>query len=424
MRTKSIFYVMSKGRKGSTHLSKTFVFLGLISAIMFFLLSSPLVTSLMFCTGRTIIEGSPTSCLGEENLFKDFIKNIASAATTGNIPDATTSKIFSEVTKDTKAIFTGNFFHTIFNILWFVLVMNYSLFTNILLSRSEVMEQINEKPVSYLRRLHGKWIDLTVTVLIATALILAFVDSISKYDQTKNILELFILFDVKLFLLVPLLMVPLFPLFMMRKLFIIDEKSIIFDALNEPLSHIIDIEDKEESLVLEFKASFQTSYPKKPEQIKDANGQTYFSIGGNQRFKSEKEITKLLQDMVLEAIVGFLNSAGGQLIIGVAEKDNNKKYVGIEYENFASQDVYERHVIQLIINRIGIQFMGDYITTSFLEKDNKSFFVIEIKPFLPKLGQIPALLDGETCFKRTGPRTDKISSGTDFAQFVAQRISK
>ena len=42
--------------------------------------------------------------------------------------------------------------------------------------------------------------------------------------------------------------------------------------------------------------------------------------------------------------------------------------------------------------------------------------------FIPKNGQIPALLDGTKCFKRTGARTDPINEGAEFASFVASRI--
>ena len=178
----------------------------------------------------------------------------------------------------------------------------------------------------------------------------------------------------------------------------------------------------EESLFLEFKASFQSSYPNAPQKNTDDKGRAFYTIGGKQRFRSEKEIQRLLQDMVLEAIVGFLNASGGKLVIGVHEKDNVKEIVGIEYENFGSEDEYERHVIQHIINRIGMPFMGDYITTGFEEIDGKKLFIINIKAFVPRDGQIPALLDGVNCFRRTGPRTDEILPGADFAKFVADRM--
>lgn len=178
----------------------------------------------------------------------------------------------------------------------------------------------------------------------------------------------------------------------------------------------------EESLRLEFKTSFQTPYPDPPKKVSDDKG-TYFTLNGKKRFKSTKEIERLLQDMCLETIVGFLNSAGGNLVIGINEKDNIKKLVGIEFENFDSYDAYERHIIQQIINRIGKQFMGDYITSEFHKKDNKRLFVISVKPYLPKPGQIPALLNGERCYKRTGPRTDTITPGSEFAEFVANRTA-
>lgn len=196
-------------------------------------------------------------------------------------------------------------------------------------------------------------------------------------------------------------------------------------ALNEQMSKKIasktDFMKLEESLLLEFKTTFQTPYPNQPQEIKDKSGKAYFTLDGRRRFQSLKEIEKLLQEMVLEAVVGFLNSSGGHLVIGINEKDNQKNLVGIEYEQFESEDVYERNVIQHIINRIGKEFMGDYITCEFQKHENKTLFVIAIKAYIPKKGQIPALLDGTKCFKRTGPRTDMIEQGAEFASFVANR---
>ena len=197
--------------------------------------------------------------------------------------------------------------------------------------------------------------------------------------------------------------------------------DILNSQLQKKLANETDFLSLEESLLLEFKTSFQTTYPDPPQKLTDKSGKSYFTIDGKRRFQSVKEIEKLLQDMVLEAIVGFLNSSGGHLVIGINEKDNNKKIVGIEYENHDSEDVYERNVIQHIINRIGKEFLGDYITTHFQKHGGKTLFIISIKAYIPKKGQIPALLDGTKCYKRTGPRTDVIEEGAEFATFVANR---
>ena len=239
-----------------------------------------------------------------------------------------------------------------------------------------------------------------------------------------NSWTLLLTFGLHFFIALILLMAPFFGPTVFKRQF----SRISFEAVeNEVHKQIVNqksILELEESLFLEFKASFQSSYPHAPQKHSDDKGQTFYTIGGKQRFRSEKEIQRLLQDMVLEAIVGFLNASGGKLVIGVHEKDNIKNIVGIEYERFSSEDEYERHVIQHIINRIGMPFMGDYITTGFEEIDGRKLFIIDIKAFVPRDGQIPALLDGVSCFRRTGPRTDEILPGADFAKFVADRMRR
>lgn len=201
----------------------------------------------------------------------------------------------------------------------------------------------------------------------------------------------------------------------------LDGKTVIHDELISRLSTEKNYLEQDESLFLEFKTSFQTSYPVRPEAKKSETGETYFTIGSGRRFKSIREVERLLQDMVLEAVVGFLNASGGELVIGINEKDNVKVIVGVEYEEIGSEDEYQRHIIQQIINRIGKNYMGDYIDTCFKKVDSKTIFIITVKPFIPRQGQIPVLLDGVYCFKRTGPRTDPIKAGEEFAKFVVDR---
>jgi hypothetical protein len=201
-------------------------------------------------------------------------------------------------------------------------------------------------------------------------------------------------------------------------------RELLFSRLIEKIGDAKDYMRQEESLILEFKTSFQTPYPNDPKKVTLENGQSYFIMGDDKRrYNSRKEIEKKLQDMVLEAIVGFLNASGGKLVIGINERNNKKTVIGISFENFTSEDEYQRHVIQQIINRIGKNFMGEYIDTNFENIEGKPIFVISVKPFIPVKGQIPALLDGLKCFKRTGPRTDPIDGGKEFAQFVIDRAS-
>lgn len=176
----------------------------------------------------------------------------------------------------------------------------------------------------------------------------------------------------------------------------------------------------EESITHEYKASFRTPYPDYPDAEVDKNGQTIYKLG-NKILKSKKEVAEFLEEQCLKTIVAFLNTKGGTLVIGMHEKDNEKKKVGIDREGFESHDAYERHISQQITNRIGKKFHGDFITIETRTIDNTSYCLIACAEYIPAENQIPAHLDEEKCFRRTGPRTDEIKSGVELATFVVER---
>ncbi len=176
----------------------------------------------------------------------------------------------------------------------------------------------------------------------------------------------------------------------------------------------------EESLTHEYKTSFTLPFPDFPEQAVDDKGQTFFRLD-KKTFKSKKEIQKFIEEQSLKTIVAFLNTKGGTLVIGVNERDNIKHIIGVDTDNFVSVDNYERHVIQQISNRIGKSFLSDLISISTPIIEGKHVCIIKCEPFIPTDQQIPALLDDEKCFRRTGPRTDEVKSGREFANFVSTR---
>ena len=175
----------------------------------------------------------------------------------------------------------------------------------------------------------------------------------------------------------------------------------------------------EESLTHEYKASVRTPYPSYPDAQVDEKGHTFYKLGTN-KFKSKNEVHKFLETQCLKTIVAFLNTNGGMLVVGVHEKDNYKKIVGIGREDFKSYDEYERHISQLITNRIGKKFHGDFITIETRPVDDKSYCLITCKKYIPAENQIPAHLDQDKIFRRTGPRTDEIK-GAEAATFAVER---
>ena len=177
----------------------------------------------------------------------------------------------------------------------------------------------------------------------------------------------------------------------------------------------------EESLTHEYKSSFRTPFPDYPSQEVDNSGQSLFKLG-NKTFKSKKEINKFIEEQSLKTIVAFLNTKGGTLVIGVNEKDNLKSIVGVDRDDFTSADHYERHIVQQISNRIGKEFLSNYININTSLIQGKNVCIIRCDPFIPKANQVPALLDDDKCYRRTGPRTDEIKSAREFANFVSERI--
>ena len=178
----------------------------------------------------------------------------------------------------------------------------------------------------------------------------------------------------------------------------------------------------EESLTYEFKTSFRTPYPNYPDSEVDKSGQTIYKMG-NKIFKKRKEVESFIETQCLKTIVAFLNTKGGTIVIGVYEKDNVKELVGIGREGFKSQDAYERHISQSITNRIGKKFHGDFINIETIIDAGKSFCLIKCKEYIPAENQIPAHLDQEKCFRRTGPRTDELK-GAEAATFAVERLKQ
>lgn len=181
----------------------------------------------------------------------------------------------------------------------------------------------------------------------------------------------------------------------------IAEICLSFSAASEECSSLL----AEESIVHEFKASIRTPYPDYPPQTLNANGQSEFCLG-NKVFASKKKINEFLENIVLKTVASFLNTRGGRLVIGVHEKDNKKSVVGISREGFKSNDLYERHIIELLKNKFGATLVSRNITTQINNLQGKEVCVIEIEEL--KGGEL-AYLD-DLVFVRTGPRVDQLST--------------
>ncbi len=105
----------------------------------------------------------------------------------------------------------------------------------------------------------------------------------------------------------------------------------------------------------------------------------------------------------LKALVAFLNSEGGVVLLGV---DDTGRIVGVGPDNFENSDRCLLHVKNLINQHIGAEF-SSFMTITLVEVDEKEVVMIECapskKPVFLKMGK------NEEFFVRTGPSSVKLS---------------
>ncbi len=116
----------------------------------------------------------------------------------------------------------------------------------------------------------------------------------------------------------------------------------------------------------------------------------------------------------LKGIVGFLNTEGGVLLIGV---EDDGSIVGFERDNFANDDRCLRHIDSLISTHIGLEF-SRFIHFTIVEIGDRK--VVEIRC---QLSEIPAFLkkgEAEDFFIRTGPASRKLKP-SQIIKYLASR---
>ncbi|KAA3606304.1 MAG: ATP-binding protein [Calditrichaeota bacterium] len=114
----------------------------------------------------------------------------------------------------------------------------------------------------------------------------------------------------------------------------------------------------------------------------------------------------------LKNIVGFLNSDGGTLLIGVAD---NSKVTGIEDDFFQSNDKYLLHFKNAVNSKIGSEFypLIDYDIFSVL---GKKILRVDCKP-----SEKACFFSRTEFYVRTNPATDRLE-GNEFLEYVRRRF--
>ena len=108
--------------------------------------------------------------------------------------------------------------------------------------------------------------------------------------------------------------------------------------------------------------------------------------------------------------MGFLNTNGGKILIGVTD---DKKIIGIEEDKFENEDKYVRNISEKIKTRIGNQY-SDKINIKIEKVNNKFVCIIECEKTTKEV-----FLD-EDFYVRTGARTD-ILTGPKMLEYIKQR---
>lgn len=118
------------------------------------------------------------------------------------------------------------------------------------------------------------------------------------------------------------------------------------------------------------------------------------------------ETDKRMEKAVLKTIVAFLNSDGGDLLIGVADDGS---ICGADLDSFENKDKMGLHLTNLISSKIGNGFLP-YIRFDMLDFDDKVVIRVRCSPC-----PVPVFFkDGkiEIFYVRSGPRTEELTGMT------------
>jgi type I restriction enzyme, R subunit len=123
--------------------------------------------------------------------------------------------------------------------------------------------------------------------------------------------------------------------------------------------------------------------------------------------KEDKQDDKLVTHAVLKTIAAFLNTEGGDLLIGVAD---NGSIVGIEKDQLENDDKFMRHLAQVVRNGLGDR-AGTCIDPKTQMVEGKTVCVVSCQrspePVFLKWKGMEAVPDGDF-FVRSGPGTVKL----------------
>jgi predicted HTH transcriptional regulator len=107
---------------------------------------------------------------------------------------------------------------------------------------------------------------------------------------------------------------------------------------------------------------------------------------------------------VLKSIAGFLNTEGGNLLIGVADDGS---IVGADIDQFPNRDKYLLHLMELIRSRMG-QHAATHVTPTLHSVENAVVCLVECSKSSEPVFYRKSKDTDEEFFVRTGPKTDRL----------------
>ena len=111
---------------------------------------------------------------------------------------------------------------------------------------------------------------------------------------------------------------------------------------------------------------------------------------------------------MLKTIAAFLNTEGGDLLIGVAD---DRTVLGIEHDQLENDDKFARHLIQVVRNGLGDR-AGTCVDPKMQIVQGKTVCLVSCQrspePVFLKWSGAEAHAGGDF-YLRSGPRTDRLS---------------
>lgn len=184
------------------------------------------------------------------------------------------------------------------------------------------------------------------------------------------------------------------------------------------------LENRRELMARVIKDGFERLSPHHPQKAKPRPIAQMVDEGesANVEFKSTLRINlhthqpdAKMELAALKTIAGFLNAAGGTLVVGVQDEGTP---IGIEVDGFPNEDKYSLHLVNLIKSRIGSTEMM-YIHPRFENHHGFRVLVVECWP-----SQSPVYVkEGQQArfFVRTGPSTPELNT-KEAQEYIRERF--